>query len=188
MWCLLFSAATMVTRTRLIVTFYYITCVYRLQLSVGVTLQFCKGNALSDCCSGNILYLYLGCTHFESRPRCCWLTKFRLCVVFLSLSRWLSWCRPRLYPTYLLLMFCDYCTRMFESDLSSNLKIILDLVWGLRKFCKLCVASETKISNWEFSVTCVGAGSITAVVMLRLKWRRRGNGPVISVNRRDSGC
>jgi hypothetical protein len=38
------------------------------------------------------------------------------------------------------------------------------------------------------SGTRVDAGSITAVVMLKLKWRRAGNGSVISVDRRDSGC
>jgi len=60
-----------------------------------------------------------------------------------------------MYPTYLLLMFCDYCTIMFEPDLSSNRRTILDLVWRLRKFCNLCVAGETEISIRDLSVTRV---------------------------------
>ena len=34
----------------------------------------------------------------------------------------------------------------------------------------------------------VEADSITAVVMLKFKWRRAGNGSVLSVDRRDSDC
>jgi len=63
---------------------------------------------------------------------------------------------------------------------------ILDLVWRLRKFCNLCVAGATEIL--EINVKHVNAGFITAVVMLKLKWRRTGNRLVISVDRRDSGC
>jgi hypothetical protein len=65
---------------------------------------------------------------------------------------------------------------------------ILDLVWRLRKFCKFCVVGATEISNPELNVTRVEAGSITAVVMLKLKWWRAGNGSVISVDRRETGC
>ena len=57
-----------------------------------------------------------------------------------------------------------------------------------KKFCKFCVAGATEISNWEIDVTCVEAGSITDVVMLKLKWWRVRNGSVISVDRRDSDC
>jgi len=97
-----------------------------------------------------------------------------------------------------------YCTRKWTSDiLLRNYDAvcnvfngaignwwsgkILDLVWKLRKFCKFCVVGATEISNRELNVTRVDAGSITAVLMLRLKWRRTGNGSVICVNRRDSG-
>jgi hypothetical protein len=63
----------------------------------------------------------------------------------------------------------------------------LDLVWRLRTLCKLCVVSVTEISDrGELNVARVDAGSITAMVMLKLTWRRAGNGPVISVDRRDS--
>ena len=65
---------------------------------------------------------------------------------------------------------------------------ILDLVWRLRKFCKFCVAGATEISNRELNVTLVEAGAITAVVLLKFNWRRAGNGFVIRVDRRDSGC
>ena len=64
---------------------------------------------------------------------------------------------------------------------------ILDLVWKLRKFCKFCVVGATEISNRELSVTRVDAGSITAVVMLKLKWRTAGNGSVIR-DQRDLDC
>ena len=56
-------------------------------------------------------------------------------------------------------------------------------MWRLRKLCNLCVAVATEISNRELNVTRVDAGSITAVVMLKLKWWRAGNGSVISVDR-----
>jgi len=91
-----------------------------LKLSAGVTSQFCKGSALSDCCRGNILH-YFG--RYSLRISTMLLLTHKICVVFLSLSRWMSWCRTRLYPTHFLLMFYDYCTRMFESDLSSNRRI-----------------------------------------------------------------
>ena len=42
--------------------------------------------------------------------------------------------------------------------------------------------------NQELNVTSVDAGSITAVVMLKYKWQRAGNGSVISVDWRDSDC
>jgi len=58
----------------------------------------------------------------------------------------------------------------------------------LRKFCKFCVTGASEISNWELNVTLVDTGFITPVVMLKLKWRRAGNEPVISVDRRDSAC
>ena len=61
-------------------------------------------------------------------------------------------------------------------------------MWSLRKFSKFYVAGATEISNRELSVTRVYAVSITAVVILELNWRRAGNGSVISVDRRDSGC
>jgi hypothetical protein len=41
----------------------------------------------------------------------------------------------------------------------------------------------TEISNQELNVTCVDAGFLTAVVMLKLRWWRVGNGSVISVDR-----
>jgi hypothetical protein len=53
---------------------------------------------------------------------------------------------------------------------------------------KFEIAGATEISNQELTVTCVGAGSVTAVVMLKLKWQRAGNGSVISADWRDSGC
>jgi hypothetical protein len=62
---------------------------------------------------------------------------------------------------------------------------ILGVVWKLRKFCKFCVAGETETANWEPNATRVDAGSITTVEMLTLKWRRAGNGSVISVDRRE---
>jgi len=65
---------------------------------------------------------------------------------------------------------------------------ILDLVWRPRKVCKFCVAGATEISNRELNVTRVDAGSIKSLVLLKLKWRRAGNGSVISVDRSDSGC
>jgi len=52
----------------------------------------------------------------------------------------------------------------------------LDLLWRLRKFCKFCVTGATETSNGELNITRVDAGSITAVVMLKLKWQRAGNG------------
>jgi hypothetical protein len=61
-------------------------------------------------------------------------------------------------------------------------------VCRLRKFCTFCVAGMTEISNREPNATRVDAGSITAVKMLKLNWRRAGNGSVISVDKRDSGC
>jgi hypothetical protein len=61
-------------------------------------------------------------------------------------------------------------------------------VWRLRKFCKFCVVGATEISNWELNKTCMEIGSITAVVMLKLRWRRAGNGSVISVDQTDSDC
>jgi hypothetical protein len=45
-----------------------------------------------------------------------------------------------------------------------------------------------EISNRELNVTRVDAGSLRAVVMLKLKWRIAGNGFVVSVDRKDSGC
>ena len=59
-------------------------------------------------------------------------------------------------------------------------------MWRLRKLCELRGAGKIEISNWELSVTRVDADSITAVLIL--KWRRAGNGSVISVDRRDSDC
>jgi len=61
-------------------------------------------------------------------------------------------------------------------------------VWKPRKFCKFCVVGAIEISNRELNVTRVDAGSITAVVLLKLKWQRAGNGSVISVDRSESGC
>ena len=52
---------------------------------------------------------------------------------------------------------------------------------------KFEIAGATEISNRELTVTRVGVGSITAVVMLKLKRRRTGNGSVIRVDWRDSG-
>ena len=42
------------------------------------------------------------------------------------------------------------------------------------KMLQVCVVGATEISNPGLSVTRVEAGSITAVVMLKLKWRRAG--------------
>jgi len=56
------------------------------------------------------------------------------------------------------------------------------------KILQVCVAGATQMSNRELSVTRVEAGSITVVVMLKFKWQRAGNGSVISVDRRYSGC
>jgi len=50
----------------------------------------------------------------------------------------------------------------------------------------LCSRSNRNL-NQKFNVTCVDVGSITAVVILKLKWQRAENGSVISVDRRDSG-
>jgi hypothetical protein len=50
------------------------------------------------------------------------------------------------------------------------------------------VAGPTEISNRKLSVTHMDASPITAVVMLKLKWWRAGNGSVISVDQRVSGC
>jgi hypothetical protein len=47
-----------------------------------------------------------------------------------------------------------------------------DLVYRLIKCCNVCVAGTTEISNRELNVTHVDAGSITPVVMLKLKRRR----------------
>jgi len=65
---------------------------------------------------------------------------------------------------------------------------ILDLVCRLRKLCKFCVAGAREILNRELNVTRVDSGSITAVVMLKNKWQRAGNGSVISVDQTDSDC
>ena len=62
---------------------------------------------------------------------------------------------------------------------------ILDLVWRLRKVCNFCVAGATEILNPELNVKRVDTVSITTVVILKLKWRRAGNGSVISVHRRE---
>ena len=56
------------------------------------------------------------------------------------------------------------------------------------KIFKFCVAVATEISIRELSVTRVEVSSLTSVVTLKLKWRREGNGSVINVERRDSGC
>jgi hypothetical protein len=69
-----------------------------------------------------------------------------------------------------------------------KLREILYLVRRLRKFYKFCVAVATEISNWELNVTCMDAGSVADVVILKLKWRSEGNGSVIIVDRRDAGC
>ena len=61
-------------------------------------------------------------------------------------------------------------------------------MWRLRKLCKFCVAGATEISNWELSAAFVESDSITAMVILKLKWRRAENGSMISVDRRDSDC
>ena len=53
------------------------------------------------------------------------------------------------------------------------------------KICKLCVAGAADISNRELNVTRVAGGSITVVVIIKLKCRRAGNGSVISVERRN---
>jgi hypothetical protein len=53
---------------------------------------------------------------------------------------------------------------------------------------KFFVADAKETSNLELNTIRVGARSITAVVMLKLKWWKVGNGPVINVDRRDSGC
>jgi hypothetical protein len=53
---------------------------------------------------------------------------------------------------------------------------------------KFEITGVTEISNWELNVTRVDGGSIRAVVMLKLKWQRAGNGSVISVDWRDSCC
>ena len=56
------------------------------------------------------------------------------------------------------------------------------------KILQVCVAGAIEISNRKLSVTIADASSITAVVILKLKRRRAGNGTVISVDRRDSDC
>ena len=53
---------------------------------------------------------------------------------------------------------------------------------------KLFVAGAKETSILELNKKHVDAGPITAMVMLKLKWRKAGNGPVINVDRRDSGC
>ena len=58
----------------------------------------------------------------------------------------------------------------------------------MRTLRKSCVAGATEIPNRELNVTRVDACSLTAVLMLQLKWRRAGNGSVISVEWRDSDC
>jgi hypothetical protein len=63
-----------------------------------------------------------------------------------------------------------------------------DLMWRLKKFWEFCVAELTEISNPELNVTRVKSGPITAVVILKRKWPRVGNGSVISVDRRESDC
>ena len=50
------------------------------------------------------------------------------------------------------------------------------------KIMQFFVAGETEISNRQLNVTSVEAGSITAVAILKIKWRRAGNGSVISVD------
>jgi len=57
---------------------------------------------------------------------------------------------------------------------------------GGREDFEFCVAGATEILNWELNVTRVDAGSITAVVMLKLKWQRIGNGSVMRVGRSDN--
>ena len=46
----------------------------------------------------------------------------------------------------------------------------------------------TEFCYQELNVACVDVSSITAVVMLKLKWRRAENGFVTSVDRRGSDC
>ena len=68
--------------------------------------------------------------------------------------------------------------------------------WGGEKFWT-CVEVEkilnvlcsrcNRTSNRELNVTRVDAHSVTAVVMLKLKWQRAGNGSVLSVDWRDTG-
>jgi hypothetical protein len=65
---------------------------------------------------------------------------------------------------------------------------ILDLAERLRKFVTFCVAGAIEISSLELNVTRVDAGYITAVVMLKLKRRRAGNGSVKSVDKRDTAA
>jgi hypothetical protein len=49
----------------------------------------------------------------------------------------------------------------------------------MRKFYKYCVAGATENSNRELNVTSMEAGSIAAVVILKLNWRREEDGFVI---------
>ena len=53
----------------------------------------------------------------------------------------------------------------------------------------LCSGCDRKL---KLGTQCKTCGrwfhTMTAVVMLKLKWQRAGNGSVISVDRRDSGC
>ena len=58
----------------------------------------------------------------------------------------------------------------------------------LRELCKFCVEGAREISNRKLNVTRVDSGSITALVMLKNKWQRAGNGSVICVDQTDSGC
>jgi hypothetical protein len=48
----------------------------------------------------------------------------------------------------------------------------------------LCSGRDRNFKS-ELNVTCVDASSITAMMTLKFKWRRVGNGSVISVDRRD---
>jgi hypothetical protein len=42
--------------------------------------------------------------------------------------------------------------------------------------------------NLKSGTQCDTCGSVTDVVMLKLKWRRDGNGSVMSVDRREPDC
>jgi len=67
-------------------------------------------------------------------------------------------------------------------DVEKNLRHGVEAEKCLQILCSGCdrnLKSETQCNT-------VGAGSNTAVVMLKLKWQRAENGSVISVDRRDS--
>jgi hypothetical protein len=57
----------------------------------------------------------------------------------------------------------------------------------VEKILQVSCSRSNRNLNQKLNVTHVDAGSITAVVILKLKWQRAENGSVLSVDWRDSG-